>query len=466
MEQLFGTGFSSKSPNVTAQRRVNCYYEFIPDSDKTSVAIYGTPGIDLFADFGDTPIRGMWSPTWDSYFYLVHRGTFWQVDNAGVKTSRGTINTTTGRVSISDNGTQIIIVDGTDGWIYNTSTFAFTQITDVDFPANPNTVSFDSGRFLVDDNNTGRIYGSLAYNGLSWEGLEFFTAESIPDQVIRVESVKGYIVPFGEFSIEFWQNAGLPGFPYTRVGGANQDFGLAARWSVVNYLGTLAFLAKTKNGEVNVSILSGYTVERISDFELENTINGFASVADAVFYSYMLRGHPMLVIIFPSAGYSFLYDASTKVWSDLKSKDLNRHRGDIHVNFKNKSYLSDFSNGKLYRINPDTYTDNGEEIRMELISRHLYKEGRLIRISSFQVDGQMGVGLVSGQGSNPQMMLSVSKDGGHSFSNERWVTIGAIGNYTTRARWRQIGSARDFVFKIVITDPVKRVITRVYLDER
>jgi hypothetical protein len=80
----------------------------------------------------------------------VHRGTLWQVDNAGVTTNRGTLNTTTGKVSMAENGTQIVIVDGTNGYVYNMSTLAFAQIVDADFPNGAATVCWIDGYFLVE----------------------------------------------------------------------------------------------------------------------------------------------------------------------------------------------------------------------------------------------------------------------------------------------------------------------------
>ena len=41
---------------------------------------------------------------------------------------------------------------------------------------------------------------------------------------------------------------------------------------------------------------------------------------------------------------------------------------------------------------------------------------------------------------------------------EHWTTIGKIGAYKNRAIWRRLGMARDRVFEVVVTDPVKAVI--------
>jgi hypothetical protein len=58
-------------------------------------------------------------------------------------------------------------------------------------------------------------------------------------------------------------------------------------------------------------------------------------------------------------------------------------------------------------------------------------------------------------------MLRFSDDGGHTWSNERWVNMGAIGTYGTRAIWRRLGMTtelRDRVYEVSSSDPVKTVI--------
>lgn len=466
MDTLFGTGLQGKSPSITAQRRINCYYEYTPDGDKTRVAIIGTPGKELFVNFGDTPIRGMHVPQNSDYIYLVHRGTFYSVNNAGVTANLGTLNTTTGRVSMDDNGTEIQIVDGTDGWTYNIGTATFAEITDVDFPASPVTNCFDSGRILNSFADSGRFYGSDTYAASSYVGTNFATAESQPDYLVRVFAVAGQVLLFGTNTIEPWSNVGIPGFPYLRIASANIEYGLAARWSLARFMGSVAFLARVRGGESIIGILDGYNVRRISTAELDHVINGYSAVDDATAFSYTIGGHPMYQINFPTAGTTWLYDGLTNLWSELKSDGLDRDRGEISVEFQNDRVVSDYENGKLYKLKPDVYTENGDTIRMELTSRHYFNEGKHARITSLQVDGDMGVGLVSGQGSDPQIMLQISRDGGHTFGEEIWTSIGKIGEYLNRARFVGcIGSARDFVFRLAITDPVKRIITGVFINQ-
>lgn len=459
--QFLGVGFFGKSPNVTAQTRKNLYLEFKPKGDKTQVVAFPTPGLELIVDFGGTPVRAQYAL--GDFDYVVHRGTFWEINNAGVKTSRGTLLTTSGRCSIIDNGTQIMIVDGQYGYIYTISTTTLVQITDADFPANPVTVTFDSGRFIVSFAASGAFYISALYNGLAWDGLDFATAESMPDNLLRVEQDHGDVVMFGEFTTEFWGNTGELDFPYARIGGANLEWGLAATWSVTKFSGSqqassLMFLGKNRMGEVKVISLTGYTSIPVSNNDLEAIINS-TTTSNATAFSYMLDGHPMYQINFPTLNRSFLYDGASNVWSELTSSG-GRHRCEIGANYISRRYASDYENGKIYQLKRDVYSDNGVVIIRELTGRHFevdMDEG--FTVGKFTLDMETGVGLSSGQGSDPRVMLQYSTDNGHNWSEELWVACGAVGEYLVKAEWWRLGWGRDFLFRVRISDPVNFVIT-------
>jgi len=92
-------------------------------------------------------------------------------------------------------------------------------------------------------------------------------------------------------------------------------------------------------------------------------------------------------------------------------------------------------------------------------SKHLFAAYNFISINELYLDMETGVGLDGGvQGSNPQVMCQWSKDNGRTWGNQIWQSFGAGGAYNTRAVWRNLGRARDIVFRFQISDPVKVVI--------
>lgn len=455
--QLFGLGLQGKSPKVTSNHLQNCYYEFSAEVDRTRISVHGTPGLEDWIDQGDTPWRGIYAPVGNNLMYGVHRGTFYEINNAGTVVSRGTLNTTENKVDITDNGTEITTVDGTDGWIYNVDTQVFTQISDGDFPT-ANTCDFESGRILVDKNATGQFHGSELYNASAWDPLDFATAESQPDNLNRVVNNNGNVILGGTDTFEHFGNIGGGGYPYARIGGTVGEFGLAARWSMTRFMGTYAFLAKNREGQVTPAILTGYRMQTISNPEFDHIINQYGSLGGTTAYAYMLGGHPMLQMNFLAASKSWLYDGTTGYWTELKS-GTSRHRGEMSVDYINNTIVADYSNGKLYKLKPDVYTDSGDTIIRKLRGRHIFNEHKKIRIPRLEVTGETGVGLVSGQGVDPQLILRLSKDGGRSLGTEHWADWGKIGEYNRRAIFKNLGSGRDIVPELTYPEPTKFVLT-------
>ncbi len=452
---LLGIGQQGKSSSVTAQRHLNLYAESPIDGDKVRIAFYGTPGTTLRVSFGDTPARG-WIKV-GSLYYVVHRGTFYSVNNAGTKTSLGTLNTSTGFVDMAYDGAVILMVDGTNGYTFTISGSTFSQVVDVDFPNGANTCTWLDGQFIVDDGSGSDAF-YISPTGTGWDALDFATAESSPDGLVRVFVDHGQILLFGENTIEPWGNLGGQAFPFAPIKGAIAQFGLAARRSATPYNDTVAFLAKNAMGQVQVMSLQGTTPSVLSTQEIDSIINGYATVSDATAYSYLLGGHPMLQVNFPTPEKSWLFDGSTGLWSPLEyGLSGGRHRGEMHIDFLNKPLISDYENGNIYELDPDVYTDNGTEIAREIVTRHLYKDNMRLPIDELYLDMEVGVGLTTGQGVNPQVMLQISKNNGRTWGSEIWKTLGALGEYLTRVVWRRLGIARDWLFKIRVTDPVKVV---------
>ena len=449
---FFGAGQKGKSSTVTMQSHLNLYAEVI--SEKSAVAFYGTPGLTLRKFLGDTPVRG-WI-TSGNFIYLVHRGTFYRLDNSGTLTSLGALNTTSGRVDMAYNGFVILIVDGTNGYTFTISGSTFAQIVDADFPNGVTTCSWLFQNFAVAGDGTDQFF--ISPTGTAWDALDFASAESNPDGIVRIFADSGELILFGENTIEFQSPSGSADFAFTNVAGSSREFGLAAKWSVCKFNSGVAALMRPRGGQVQMMFLSGYNPKPISTPEMDSIFNGYANVDDATAYSYMLGGHPMLQVNFPSAMKSWLYDATTNMWSSLEyGLSGERHRGEMQLDFLNKTVIADYSDGSIYDLDPDVFTDNGTYIAREIISRHVFRNNSRTPIHELYVDMEVGVGLTSGQGADPQVMLSVSKNNGMTWGPEKWKSIGEIGKYITRVVWRRLGISRDWLFKLRVTDPVKVV---------
>jgi hypothetical protein len=316
-----------------------------------------------------------------------------------------------------------------------------------------------NGYFIFQKPNSAIFYLSALYDGLTGDLLDFATAESNPDPLVRVLANNGQLLLFGGISTEFWGDSGAADFPFARIGGSAIEWGLAARGSLCKYDNSLAFLRANRLGQVQVCVLVGYNATPISTPELDHVINSYSSVSDATAFAYMLGGHAFYQINFPSAnngaGQSWLYDNQSNSWSKVGG-EYARHRAELQMQYLNQSIVTDYENGLTYSLNENVYTDNGAPIVRQLIGRH-QATGDFSKIGRMWLEMEAGVGLTSGQGENPQVMLQISRDGGHVYGAELWRSFGRIGKFRARALWLGLGRARDWTMKLRVTDAVKVV---------
>lgn len=460
---LFGNGIKSYSEVVTAQRRINCFFDARPDGDKNSYVLRGTPGTVKRFELPSTPVRG-WRVV-GANMYVVSGRTLYKITDAGVVSSLGTMAAATDNVSLADNGIEIMIVDGVGGYVLTVATGVFTTIVDANFPNGATTVSFLNGRFQVEKADSRQYYVGQSYAGATWTPAIFASKENTSDPIIAVQVWNGALILWGSSSMEFWQDIGAAPVPYKRIDGASQSWGLAAVWSRAELNNSVVFLGQNPQGSVQVLMLNGYVPTRISTSDIENIVNGFSTFSDAVALTYMIDGHPMYQLTFPTGNRSFLFDALSGQWQEVQTglALVNRHYANLGVVFNTLNYVSDYSSGNIYQLVDTEYTDDGTAIKRQGVSRHIRHNGNPFSVDELVLDMDTGVGLQSGQGSDPQIVLKISKDGGRTFGAERWVSIGKVGQYfSPRVIWRRLGMSVDFVFQFTMTDPVKFVITSGY----
>jgi hypothetical protein len=459
-----GAAYQSRSSNVNAQRCVNFYPE-VDETGKNVLALYGTPGLQLLATVGLGPIRGLWHVGHSLY---VASGTrLYRLDAAWSATLIGTIGGS-GLVSMDNNRTQLMLVDGVSGWIVNLGTDSITPAAGI--PSSPQFVSFLDNFFIVNSGGTDQFYISTLADGSAWDPLDFASAEGNPDDVVSIITDHRELWLFGSRSTEVWYNSGADDFPIERLQGGFLEVGCIAAHSVAKADNTVYWLGRDRNGMGIVWSARGYQPQRVSNHSIETQIQSYDTISDAVAYTYQQGGHTFYVLTFPSANKTWAIDLANGFWHERAylhptTGILQRHRANCHSTFADLNIVGDYENGNIYALDQDTYTDNGDPIKSLRTCATVWDQNDLTNIGHhrLQIDVEGGVGLNSGQGSDPQMMLRWSDDGGHEWSNEHWATLGKIGKYGTRAIWRRLGGSRNRVYEASITDPVKRVIINAHL---
>lgn len=463
---LVGGAYLSRSLNLDAQRCINLMPVLGESGTAKAVrALFGTPGLRrLLTLSGSGGVRAEYAPSNGGDAIVVRGSTVYRLTTALVATSVGSIDTETTPVSIADDGVIAVLVTGTRGYVLNLVSNTLTQITSAAFYGAAR-VGYSDTFFIFERPGTNQFYIAEQSGGvLTFDALDFGVTESNAEPIVAHVINHGEVFLFKSTVTEVWRNTGNADFPFGRDGNAAIEQGCAAAHSIAEADNTVFWLGRDKNGQGVVWRMNGYTPQRVSHDGVEFAIQGYDDISDAVAYAYQQEGETFYVLNFPSAGKTWVYGLKAQLWHERAWKnpttgDFNRHRSNCHMFFAGLHIVGDWEDGRLYALDLDYFSDDGDPLVALRASPHIFDgDYKRIRYRSVQVDIEAGVGLVTGQGIDPQMMLRWSDDGGHTWSNQRTVSIGLIGGYKARARARRLGVGRDRVFEVSISDPVKRVI--------
>ena len=460
---ILGQSYVARSVNAADNRMVNLFPEATPEG-KTGGFLNRAPGLRKLATVGTGPIRGLW--TFGGYGYVVSGSRLYKLDTSWNATPLGVISGS-GPVSMADNGTQLFIAANPAGYIYNANTDVFQPITDPDF-AGAVMVGYLDGYFVFQQPNSQIFWTTKLLDGTSVDPLDFASAEGSPDGLVSLFVDHLEVWLFGTQTVEVWYDAANVGFPFSRIQGAVNEFGCAATYSPAKLDNSLFWLGSDARGHGIVYRANGYIGQRVSTHAVEYAIQSYDIISDAIGFSYQQDGHSFYVLIFPSANATWVYDVATQAWHEragFANGQLIRHRANCQMFFNEEVVIGDFQNGKIYAYDLNVYADDNQPQKWIRSWRALPTgQNNLKRTAqhTLQLDCETGVGLNDGQGNTSQVMLRWSDDGGHTWSNEHWASMGKIGGYATRTFWRRLGMTiklRDRVYEVSGTDPVKIAIT-------
>lgn len=489
LQGFIGPAYKLKSVNVDAQRCVNLYLEIIESgSGKGAQVAYlkKTPGLERLFTLGDGPIRLIHvenferdNPTEKNIVYVFsgakvyacsYQGGAWQTK---LLTRAGpfgeVLSTTTGPISahsikVSPTSYKTFFVDGNNNYIIDSTNndgggIVYTDVLTLGFTPvlGATQVTWIDGYLILISKASNQFYVS-AWLGTSFNPLDYATAEGNPDNIVAEVALNRDLWLFNTVSIEIFTNTGNPDFPFERVQSGYIEQGCAAAFSVAKTGGAVLWLSRDESGQGMVMASSGPSPQRISTHAIEYAISTYADISSARAYTYQNEGHSFYVLNFDEA--SWVYDLTTKLWHErayLNNGTLERHRGQTHGFLPGLGIhlVGDYQSGKIYQLKENVNTDDGAAVKRLRSAPHVSNELKRIFYGLLQIDLETGIGLDgSVQGSDPQIMMRFSDDGGHTWSNEKQAAIGKLGNYKTRAIWRRLGQSRDRIFEVSVTDPI------------
>jgi hypothetical protein len=291
-------------------------------------------------------------------------------------------------------------------------------------------------------------------------------ARTLPNNIVAAISVQEEVWFLCKTTSEIWYNTGEEEFPFQRRTNLVMNYGCAAPYSVaVGHNNILFWLASNKDGSFIIVNSIQYNISIISTEALNDELRNYEKVDDAVAWIMQWNGHIFYIITFPVADRTWAYDLITKTWGQWSTRQQNnfpsdnqyinsRWRANNYVFYNNKHLIGDYKTGNIYQLSNDVFTDNGETIVYERTTNVFQEKLNRICVYSIELDFEKGQGLTTGQGSDPAMMLQISRNGGITWGNELWRTSGEIGKYQQRIKWNRLGTARSHVVRLRVTDPV------------
>jgi hypothetical protein len=441
--------------------------------EASTAVLISTPGLKFQQTIGNGPIRCTYTQSNVNISYIVSGNELYQISGAlaAPRLIPGKLLTSLGAVQMSDNGSQLMIVDGRYGYYVEMGDNpAVIQITSDNFHPT-DTISFQDGYFICVDKGTGNFFLSDLYSA-AFQPLNETNASGSSDILIAAISNNRQLYLLGAKSLEIWYNSGASAAtPFSRQDGRFSQIGCAAPASIAVLGETFFWLGSNSQGGGIVYTLDNAMPTRVSNHAIEYALQNYGDLTDATAYAYQSEGHYFYMLNIPSANTTWCYDVTVGQWHERQSTtegNTDRHIGETHCLLNGTHIVGDFRNGNIYKYDLDTYTDNGQTVQRIRQTPHISYTLNRIFYKLFEVDMQFGVGLnidtADKEGGNPRIALQMSNDGGSTWGNPIYASIGKIGQFKQRARWQRLGSSRDRVFRVIITEPVRCTILSAMID--
>lgn len=460
---FLGSAYRSRSPNLADSRLINLYPEIVETKQGKEVgAFYGCPGLVFETSIGSTgPIRGM--HVMADTLYIVAANQVVSVDASFAQTTYGALTDNEAPVSIIDNGAQVAIFEPFDAYCITAGV-----MTEVTLPfSNVGTAVYQDGFGIVNERDSINIWQSNIFDLATWDPLNFSQADGSSDFTVALGELHRQIFVLKRDHAEVWVNNGNPGFVFQRLDGVYLNAGCIAPYSVASLGENLLWLGRNKDGNNRVLLASSYTPQDMSTHALVREFDSYETTADAVAFTYQQERHLFYVITFPTAGKCWALDltASSQLgypcWHEragFSNGSFVRYLAQNAVNFAGKILVGDSQGPNIYSLDLDVFLDNGETRKWLRSWRALDKATNApSKFNWLSIDMETGIGVPDG--TDPQLMLRYSDDGGHNWSNERQGSAGQVGETDLWVKFNRLGMCRrgpsDRIFELSSTSQFK-----------
>lgn len=452
---LVGPTYENRSLPVSAQVTRNFYVEVNLQGGEI-VSFQPFPGLKAFST-GAGVNRGM--GVLNGVLYVVSGGNLVKVASDGTQTIIGAIEGTA-RCGVAEGISDLVITTGA-GKPYTYDGTTLTQGTDVDLP-NASTVTYINNRVVYDGANQDVVFADLL-EPLTANSFNVIGAESKPDDMLAVFAYKQQMYAFGAETIQPMYNSGEGNPPYAFILNATQEVGIGAVHSIASNNRFAYFFGS--DGQIYQ--LAGLTVNPIGNPAIGQAIAEYATTSDAFGMCFTLDNQQFYLLSFPTGDETWLFNEAAGVWTNLASgTDGSQHFISGYRRIYGKDLVTDRRNGNVYELDHDTYTDAGATIQhrrdtVAVNGKTFGAPGARVFMDRLELVIETGTSLVS---ASSQVVMQYSDDNGRSWSSERWLTIGAQGEYRRRLEWFGLGYFYSRMFRFTGTDAIKWVLISAHAD--
>jgi len=463
---IAGPSYQDRSKPLASQQTKNFYHEVV-ESGKDQYVIKSFPGQKLFGSTVAGIDRGQHQML--EVNYRVVANTLFKVLSDGTHQALGSIPGSE-RCIFADDGINLFIVADLIVSQYNGADV--TLVADADIQG-ALSVAYINNQFAYTKPLL-TVFSDVG-NGASGTSLNAVGAEANPDDLVRDYTFDEILYRFGTRSLESWYNSGVGTPPFDKLQGQLISMGLSAKHSVSNTRGFIYWLGTDKQ----IYRARGGQEQPISTASIAGAIQGYSVVGDCFSEVFTVDNKTFVMFTFPTANKTWVLNEELGVngWFELSegvtagSGEDAQYNGASISEVYGKVLVGDRLNGKLYELDFDTLTQGGEEWQRRRVLASINGDlvgakGKRVQMSRFELILETGVGLISGQGSDPKIMIEYSKDGGRTWKQGTWMRIGRLGEYNVRGEWFGLDSFYDMIIRITTTDPVPFNIYSAAIDLR
>lgn len=474
---VVGGSYELTTRGGAAQRTINMYpvklvmeNQYPPEQEgREKWALRRTPGLSLIGTLpGTNPIRGLFSNDNDWYalsgsnlYHIVYNA----ITGSFASTQVATLDNVNTPVRWARNlGNQITIVDAFNTYVYNYNTGTTTVLTDGSIPTFGGAVDVQMiDGYMVVANPQSQIFQlSNSNDALTWTSQYIVQTSGNPNNIVGFIVINRQLWVIGTQNTEIWYFAGqttINGvtnlFPMQPVSGVFLNVGCVGVNTICQSDGSGFWL----DGRGFVYMCSAEAPQVISTEAISELFSTFNDLNTAYAYMHAVSGHLFYVLTFPNENRTFCYDIVTQYWHERNTRSATsgqfvQHLGFTSVRHQQFYFIGDNTTSNIYVYKPGLFTDNGLPIQCLRRTKFFSDENKQIGISKLCLELEGGVGINTGQGLNPQIMMRYSHTGAHTWSNESWRTLGAQGVYTPYVVWQRLGTSREWCFEFTVSDPV------------